>query len=139
VAIGAYDEEIGEKGQRLRQQKLPHLLSSGRQTFYLYLHTVMHQVECDIRPRLLTVTSPLALIVNYQDLYSFCAGKQGQGIRYSPDGLASGVPTYEDAADLICRAGWWNKDDWSAGTQYQGFREPRRAGRLAALRAGNNH
>jgi len=51
-----------------------------------------------------------------------------------------GVPTYEDAADPRCRAPWRKEDDWSAGTQYQGFREARRVGHLAsALRAGNNH
>ena len=50
------------------------------------------QVARDVRPWLLTVTRFLALIVNDQDLYSFCAHKQRQAIRYGSDGLARGAP-----------------------------------------------
>jgi len=45
------------------------------------------------------VTRSLALMVNDQDLYSVCARKQRHSIRYGPDGLARGVPTYENAPD----------------------------------------
>src|SRR5258708_4525449 len=129
---------IGTKGDCLRQQKVAYV--SRRQTLHLHLRAESRQAACDLRPRLLTVTRSLALIVNDQDLYSVCARKQGHSIRYGPDGLARGVPTYEDAADPRCRAPWRKEDDWSAGTQYQGFREARRVGHLAsALRAGNNH
>jgi hypothetical protein len=137
---GAHNEEIGAKGGCLRQQKMTHLVPFGRQTLYLYLRAVMRQVECDVGPRLLTVTCSLALTVNDQDLYSFCARKQGQGIRYGSDSLARGAPSYEDASDPRCPAVWGKKNDWSAGTQYQGFREAWRFGQLAcALWAGNHH
>src|SRR6267143_779693 len=139
LTIGTHDEEVGAKSHCLRQQKVTHPLSIGRQTLYLYLRAESRQAACDVRPRLLTVTLSLALIVNDQDLYSSCARKQGHSIRYGPDGLARGVPTYENAADPRCHASWWKEDDWPTGTQYQGFREARRVGHLAALRAGNNH
>jgi hypothetical protein len=116
-----------------------YVLSSGRQTLHLYLRTESRQAARDVRPRLLTVTFSLLLIVNDQDFYSFCACKEGHGIRYGPDGLARGVPTYENSTDARWRTAWWKEDDWPAGTQHQGFREARKVGHLAALWAGNNH
>jgi hypothetical protein len=68
VTIGAHDDEIGAEGQCLRQQKVPHAMSSGRQTPYLHLRAVTCQVACDVRPRLLPVTRSVALMVNDQDL-----------------------------------------------------------------------
>jgi len=117
VTIGAHDEEIGAKFHCLRQQKMTYVFSFGRQTLHLYLRAETRQAACDLRPCLLTVTRSLALIVNDQDLYSVCARKQGHSIGYGPDGLARGVPRYEDAADPRCLAPWWKEDDWSAGTQ----------------------
>jgi len=111
------------KATALRQQKVTYVLSSGRQTLHLYLRTESRQAARDVRPRLLTVTFSLLLIVNDQDFYSFCACKEGHGIRYGPDGLARGVPTYEDSTDTRWRTAWWKEDDWPAGTQHQGFRE----------------
>lgn len=80
------------------------------------------QVPRDVRPWLLTVTCPLALMVNDQDFYSR-PRKQRQGIRYGPDGLARGVPSHEAAADPRCRLVWRKENDWSAGTQNQRFRK----------------
>jgi hypothetical protein len=84
---------------------------------HLYLWTESRQAACDVRPRLVTVTLSLPLVVNDQDFYSFCASKQGQGIRYRPNGLARGAPGYEDATDPRRPVGWWENNDWSAGTQ----------------------
>jgi hypothetical protein len=139
VTVRAHDEEIGAKSHRLREQKMTYVFSFGRQTLHLYLRAESRQAARDVRPRLLTVTCPLALIVNDQDLYSFRTRKQGQGIHYGPDGLARGVPTYDDSTDARWRTAWWKEDDWPTGAQYQGFREARRVGHLAALRVGNDH
>jgi hypothetical protein len=123
VTIGAHDKKIGAKGACLRQQKVTHLLSSGLQTLHLYLRAKSREAAYDFRPRLLTVTLSLPLIVNDQDFYSFCASKQGQGVHYGPDGLARGTPTYKDATDPRCRMVGRKENDWSAGTQNQRFRE----------------
>jgi hypothetical protein len=64
LTIGTHDEEVGAKSHCLRHQKMTHLLSFGRQTLYLYLRAESRQSACDVRPRLLTVTLSLALIVN---------------------------------------------------------------------------
>jgi hypothetical protein len=87
------------------------------------LRTESRQTALDVRTRLLTVTLSLLLIVNDQDSHSFCASKQRQGIHYGPDGLARGAPTYEYATDPGFRVVLRKKNDWSAGTQNQGFRE----------------
>ncbi len=106
MTVRAHDEEIGAKGLCLREQQVAHVLSFGRHTLDLDLHAEVRQAAGDLRPRLLTVTCLLALIVNDQDLYSFRARKQGHGIRDGPDGLARRAPPYEDAADARCRAIW---------------------------------
>jgi len=55
---------------------LTYVFSFGRQRLHLYSRAESRQAACDFRPRLLTVTRSLALMVNDQDLYSVCARKQ---------------------------------------------------------------
>jgi hypothetical protein len=67
VAISAHDNEIGAESGSLRQKKVTHLFSVGRQSSYLHVRTVTRQVARDVRPRLLAVTRRLALMVDHQD------------------------------------------------------------------------
>jgi hypothetical protein len=114
LTVGAHHEQIGTKSRCLRQQEMTHILTTGRQALYFNPRAVTHQVACDIRPRLLSVTSSLVLIINDQDLYRFCPSKQWQGIRKGPNRLACRVPSDEDAAHPRCRGAWRKKNDRSA-------------------------
>ena len=55
VTIGAHDDEIGTESGGLRQQKVTHIFSSGRQASYLDSHAVTRQMAGDVRTRLLAV------------------------------------------------------------------------------------
>ena len=67
MAIGAHDNEIGTESGSLRQKKVTHLFSAGRQASYLHVHTVTRQVARDVGPWLLAVTRRVALMVDHQD------------------------------------------------------------------------
>src|SRR5580704_2604095 len=115
VAIGAHDEEISAESGSLRQQKLTHVFSAGRQALYFHLRVVTRQVAGDVRPRLLAVTRPVALMIDDQDLDRLGLHKQWQSVRHGADRLARGIPRYEDAADLRYRAARWKHDDGATG------------------------
>jgi hypothetical protein len=68
VAIGAHDNKIGGKNGSLREKKVPHLFTAGRQASYLHVHTVARQMTRDIRSRLLAVTRCVAIMIYDQDL-----------------------------------------------------------------------